>query len=77
MSPISDETQLYLSFHPSAKDAITFLVHCLDALLGWMGDNRLRLDLHKTDILRVGTPSIISFGASLSIGGATLVVNAV
>ena len=36
-----DDTQLYISFHPSAVDAVTSLEHCLDAMLGWIRDSRL------------------------------------
>ena len=49
-----DDTQLYLSFHPSALDAILSLERCLDAVLRYMRYNRLRLNPDKMEIPRVG-----------------------
>uniref|UniRef100_A0ABM5FH09 E3 ubiquitin-protein ligase TRIM15-like isoform X2 n=1 Tax=Pogona vitticeps TaxID=103695 RepID=A0ABM5FH09_9SAUR len=46
-----DHTQLFLSFHPSAVDAVLSLVRCPDTVLQWMKDNRLRLNLDKMEIL--------------------------
>ena len=54
-----NDTQLYLSFHLSVEDAIPPLEPCLDAMLGWMRDNRLR-----QEILRVGPPNVCGLDAS-------------
>ena len=62
----TEDTPLSLSFYPSAEDAVPSLEHCLDAMLWWMRDNRLRLNLGKMEILRVGDPSVSGLGASLS-----------
>ena len=64
-----DDTQLYLSFHPSPVDAVPSLECCLDAVLGWMRDNRLRMNPDKTENLQVGPPSVFGLGASLCLGG--------
>ena len=48
------------------------LQHCLGAVLQWMQENGLRLNLDKTEVLRVGGPSIGGLGNSLSFGGVTL-----
>ena len=65
----ADDTQLCLSFQPSTVDAVPSLERCLDAVLGWMRNNRLRLNLHKMEIERVGGPSVCGLGATLSLGG--------
>ena len=67
----ADDTQLYLSFHFSAVHAVPSLERCLDAVLGWMRDNKLRLNLDKMEILQVGAPSVCDLGASLFFGGGT------
>ena len=56
-----DDTQFCLSLHCSAMDPVLSLEHCLDAVLGWMRDNRLMLSPEKMEVLQVG--------ASLSFGG--------
>lgn len=48
--------QFPLSFHPSVEDAVLSFEHCLNAVLGWMRVNRLNPG--KTEVLRLGTPSI-------------------
>ena len=68
----ADDTQLYLSFHPSAVDAVPSLECCLDMVLGWMRENRLRLNLDKMEILQVGPPRVCGLGASLSFSGVSL-----
>ena len=64
----ADDTQLYISFLPTSVDAVLSLQRCLE----WMQLNRLRLNPDKTEVLRVGGPSISSIGDSLSFGGMTL-----
>ena len=61
-----------ISFHPSAVDAVPSLEHCLDAVLGWMRDNRLRLNPDKVEVLWVGAPNVCHLGTPFSFGGATL-----
>ena len=53
-------------------DAILSLQRCLEAVLQWMQVNGLRLNPDKTEVLRVGGPSISGLGNSLSFGGVTL-----
>ena len=52
-------------------DAVISLEHCLGAVLQSMQENGLRLNPDKTEVLRVGTPPISSFGSSLSFWGVT------
>ena len=57
----------------SAVDAVPFLEHFLDTMLGWTRDSRLRLNLEKTEVLWMGASSgVCGLGASLSFGEATL-----
>ena len=68
----ADDTQLYISFSPTAGDAILSLQRCLGAVLEWMQENGLRLKQDKTEVLRVGAPTAGGLGNSLSFGGVTL-----
>ena len=67
----ADDTQLYISFSPTSVDALLSLQRCLETVLEWMQLNGLRLNLDKTEVLRVGGPSISSLCDSLSFGGTT------
>ena len=69
---LSDDNQLYISFSPITVDAVLSLQRCLEAVLQWMQENGLRLNPDKTEVLRVGCPSIGGLGNSLSFGGVTL-----
>ena len=66
------DTQLYLSFFPSAVDAVPTLECCLGTVLEWMRAKGPRLNPDKTEILCMGGPSVIGLGNSLSFGGVTL-----
>ena len=68
----ADDAQLYLSFSPTAVDAVSSLEHCLGTVLEWMRANGLRLNQDKTEMLCVGSPGISGLGNSLSFGGVTL-----
>ena len=52
-------------------DAILSLQCCLETVLEWMQSNGLRLNLDKTEVLKVSGPSISGIGNSLSFGGMT------
>ena len=65
----ADDTQLYISFFPTAVYAVVSLECCLAAVEQWMQENGLRLNPDKTEVLRVGTPSISGLGSSLFFGG--------
>ena len=71
---LSEDTQLYISFSPTTMDPVPSLQHCLEAVLQWMQKNGLRLNLDKTELLRVVVPSIGGLGNSLSFGGVTLTI---
>ena len=66
------DTQLYISFSPTTVDPVPSLHNCLEAVLQWMQENGLGLNPDKTEVLRVGAPSIGGLGNSLSFGGVTL-----
>ena len=68
----ADDTQLYISFSPTAVNAVLSLQHCLESVLQWMQENGLRLNPDKTVVLRVCGPSIGGLGNSLSFGGVIL-----
>ena len=70
----ADETQPYISFSPTTTDAVPSIQCCLEAVLQWMQENGLRLNPDKTEVLRVGDPSIGGLGNSLSFGGVTLMM---
>ena len=65
----ADDTQLYISFSSTSVDAILSLQRCLETVLEWMQSNGLRLNPDKTEILRVGGPSISGIGNSFYFGG--------
>ena len=68
----ADDTQLYISFSSTSVDAVLSLQRCLGTVLQWMQENGLRLNLDKTEVLRVGAPTVGSLGNFLSFGGVTL-----
>ena len=65
----ADDTQLYISFLPTAGDAVLSLQRCLGTILEWMQENGLRLNPDKTEVLRVRSPTVGGLGDSLSFGG--------
>ena len=65
----ADHMQLYIFFLPTTADAVLSLQRCLVSVLQWMQENGLRLNPDKTEVLRVGGPSISGLGNSLSLGG--------
>ena len=65
----ADDTQLYISFLPTAGDAVLSLQRCLGTILQWMRANGLRLNPDKTEVLRVGAPVAGSLGDTLLFGG--------
>ena len=65
----ADDTQLYISFSPTAGDAILSLQRCLGAILKWMQENGLRLNPDKTEVLRVDALGVGGLGGSLTFGG--------
>uniref|UniRef100_A0ABM5FTP4 Reverse transcriptase domain-containing protein n=1 Tax=Pogona vitticeps TaxID=103695 RepID=A0ABM5FTP4_9SAUR len=68
----ADDTQLYISFSPTASDAVLSLQRCLGAVLQWMQENGLRLNPDKTEVLRVGGPVDGGLGNSLMYWGVAL-----
>lgn len=52
----ADDTQLYISFHPSEEAlALEKLERCIDDLRHWMNTNRLKLNDSKTEFTIFGT----------------------
>ena len=60
----ADDTQLYISFPPTADDAVLSLQCCLGGVQQWMEENGLRLNPDKTEVLRVGAPMVGGLGDS-------------
>ena len=65
----ADDTQLYISFSPTAGDAVLSLQHCLGTVLEWMQENGLRLNPDKTEVLRVGAPWLVAWVTLSHLGG--------
>ena len=68
----ADDTQLYISFSPTAGDAVLSFQCCLGAVQKWMQENGLKLNPDKTEVLRVGDPVDGGLGNSLMFGGVAL-----
>ncbi|XP_066492508.1 uncharacterized protein [Tiliqua scincoides] len=49
----ADDTQLYHAFSPDSRVAVEGLERCLEAVRIWMGANKLKLNLDKTEALLV------------------------
>ncbi|KAF7240555.1 Thromboxane-A synthase [Varanus komodoensis] len=66
----TDDTQLYLSFSTNPGEAVAVLNRCLAEVMGWMRENKLKLNPDKTEVLLVG-------GSDLGMGDLGLVLNGV
>jgi len=52
----ADDTQLYISFHPSdAAGSLAFISSILDSVHTWLTNNRLTVNPSKTEYLLIGT----------------------
>ncbi|XP_053120143.1 uncharacterized protein LOC128330801 [Hemicordylus capensis] len=49
----ADDTQIYFSMSTSSGVGISSLNACLEAVMGWMGENKLKLNPDKTEVLIV------------------------
>ena len=59
----ADDTQLYLSFSPTKAEgfhALSCLMKCVSEIELWMKANLLKLNTEKTEILILGTKSVIT-----------------
>ena len=65
----ADDTQLYISFPPTAGDAALCLQCCLGALLQWMQENGLRLNPDKMEVLRMVPPLLVAWVTPSCLGG--------
>uniref|UniRef100_A0A3B1KDD6 Reverse transcriptase domain-containing protein n=1 Tax=Astyanax mexicanus TaxID=7994 RepID=A0A3B1KDD6_ASTMX len=63
----ADDTQLYLATKPNSNLPPSYLTDCLSEIKLWFNSNLLKLNSDKTEVLLVGTKSILSKTNSLSL----------
>ena len=57
----ADDTQLYISFNTtSSNDALTKMEQCINDIRLWMASNFLKLNDDKTEVMLIGTPSMLN-----------------
>lgn len=66
----ADDIQLYVSTKPTATLPPNTLTTCIHDIQAWMTTNYLQINSNKTEVLLIGTPSILSKSnlSSVSIG---------
>ncbi len=56
----ADDTQLYVSFKPDQVDVnVQSLEECMKEIKKWMAQNHLKLNDSKTEVLVIGTPTVV------------------
>ena len=68
----ADDTQLYYSFPPNSKEAVSVLNQCPSAGMDWMRANKLKLNPDKTEVLLVSQKADQGIGIQLVLDGVTL-----
>ncbi len=60
MHMYADDTQLHTSFAPSeAAESLTIMEKCLEEIGEWMAQNHLKLNQKKTEVIVIGSPSVL------------------
>src|SRR6188768_3262588 len=68
LSPLHDDTQLYISFSPSdSNTSLSVLSSTLDTIHSWLTLNRLTVNSAKTEFLLIGTKQQLSTITNCSI----------
>ena len=68
----ADDTQLYVSISPrdvNKSPSVATLHSCLSAIKTWMGNNMLKLNDGKTELLLLGSPYFIKKNQQITIAG--------
>jgi hypothetical protein len=61
----ADDSQVYFSFNPKEKGTLEFLLNklndCIMEVHKWLGDNYLKMNNEKTDVILLGSPHFIKY----------------
>ncbi len=68
----TDDTQLYLSFHPDDPTIAARISACLTDISCWMKDHHLQINLAKTELLVVSTNPSLHHNFTTQLGSSTI-----
>ncbi len=68
----ADDTQLYLSFRPDDPTVAARISGCLAAILAWMKEHHLQLNLAKTELLAFPATPTLQHDFTIQLGSSTV-----
>ncbi len=71
----TDDTQLYLSFHPDDLTIAARISACLADISCWMKDHHFQLNLTKTELLVVSTIPSFHHNFTFKLGSSTIIAS--